>query len=84
MTWRGPSVSRRCANDVYNPSCAHNPRWICPLAPPESRLSVPILTGELAFQDRRNKAPPFQMQIKIRVLNGVPGQHEIVVRLYPK
>lgn len=84
MTWRGPSVSRRCANDVYNPSCAHNPRWICPLAPPESRLSVPILTGELAFQDRRNKAPPFQMQIKIRVLNGVPGQHEIVVRLYPQ
>jgi hypothetical protein len=52
MAWRGPSVSRRCANDVYNPSCAHNPRWICPLAPPESRLSVPILAGELAFQDR--------------------------------
>jgi hypothetical protein len=68
-------------NDAYNPSCAHNPRWICPLAPPENRLRVPILTGELAFQSRRNEATPFQLQIKIRVLNGVPGRCEIVVRL---
>jgi uncharacterized protein (DUF1684 family) len=38
-------------NFAYNPSCAYNPRWVCPLAPVENRLSVPIRAGELAFAD---------------------------------
>jgi uncharacterized protein (DUF1684 family) len=33
-------------NYAYNPSCAYDPRWSCPLAPPENRLSVPIPAGE--------------------------------------
>jgi len=33
-------------NYAYNPSCAYNDRWICPLAPIENRLSVPIRAGE--------------------------------------
>jgi uncharacterized protein (DUF1684 family) len=33
-------------NYAYNPSCAYNPRWVCPLAPPENRLSFPIRAGE--------------------------------------
>lgn len=33
-------------NYAYHPSCAYNPRWICPLARPENRLSFPILAGE--------------------------------------
>lgn len=33
-------------NFSYNPSCAYDPRWVCPLAPPENRLSVPIRAGE--------------------------------------
>jgi uncharacterized protein len=33
-------------NYAYNPSCAYNYRWSCPLAPPENRLSVPIRAGE--------------------------------------
>ncbi len=33
-------------NYAYNPSCAYNPRWVCPLAPPENRLSFPIPVGE--------------------------------------
>ena len=36
-------------NYAYNPSCAYNPRWNCPLAPPENRLDVPIEAGELEF-----------------------------------
>jgi uncharacterized protein (DUF1684 family) len=36
-------------NFAYNPSCAYNSRWHCPLAPPENRLSVPINAGELSF-----------------------------------
>jgi uncharacterized protein len=35
-------------NLAYNPSCAYDPRWVCPLAPPPNRLSVPIRAGELA------------------------------------
>jgi uncharacterized protein (DUF1684 family) len=33
-------------NFSYNPSCAYDPRWVCPLAPPENRLTVPIRAGE--------------------------------------
>jgi uncharacterized protein len=33
-------------NFAYNPSCAYDPRWVCPLAPPGNRLPVPIRGGE--------------------------------------
>jgi uncharacterized protein (DUF1684 family) len=33
-------------NYAYHPSCVYDPRWSCPLAPPENRLSVPIRAGE--------------------------------------
>jgi uncharacterized protein (DUF1684 family) len=36
-------------NFAYNPSCAYNDRWSCPLPPPENRLPVPIRAGELRF-----------------------------------
>ena len=36
-------------NYAYNPSCAYNPRWACPLAPPENWLEEPIRAGERAF-----------------------------------
>jgi uncharacterized protein (DUF1684 family) len=35
-------------NFAYNPSCAYDPRWVCPLAPPENRLGVPVRAGEQA------------------------------------
>ena len=33
-------------NFAYQPSCAFDPRWACPLAPPENRLDVSIEAGE--------------------------------------
>jgi uncharacterized protein (DUF1684 family) len=33
-------------NFAYHPSCAHDPRWTCPLAPPENVLRVPVRAGE--------------------------------------
>lgn len=36
-------------NYAYNPSCAYNSHWACPLAPPENRLSVKVQAGELRF-----------------------------------
>jgi uncharacterized protein (DUF1684 family) len=33
-------------NFAFNPSCAHDPRWSCPLAPPANRLEVPVEGGE--------------------------------------
>jgi uncharacterized protein (DUF1684 family) len=35
-------------NYAYNPSCAYNHRWVCPLAPPANRLPVPVAAGEQA------------------------------------
>jgi uncharacterized protein (DUF1684 family) len=37
-------------NYAYNPSCAYDPRWECPLAPLENRLSVPIRAGEMNYE----------------------------------
>ncbi len=37
-------------NYAYNPSCAYNSRWVCPLAPPENRLRVPIRAGEMMYK----------------------------------
>lgn len=34
-------------NFAYAPSCAHDPRWRCPLAPPLNRLSIAVRAGEL-------------------------------------
>lgn len=33
-------------NFAFQPSCAFDPRWACPLAPPENRLDLPIHAGE--------------------------------------
>lgn len=38
-------------NYAYNPFCAYNAQWTCPLPPPENRLSVPIRAGEQSFKD---------------------------------
>jgi uncharacterized protein len=33
-------------NYAYHPSCTYDPVWICPLAPPDSRLNMPMQAGE--------------------------------------
>ncbi len=33
-------------NFAYNPSCAYDPRWVCPLAPEPNRLDIAIGAGE--------------------------------------
>jgi uncharacterized protein (DUF1684 family) len=33
-------------NFAYNPSCAYDPRWACPLCPPPNRLRLPVRAGE--------------------------------------
>lgn len=34
-------------NYAYHPSCAHDPRWTCPLAPPDAVVHVAVRAGEL-------------------------------------
>ena len=36
-------------NFAYNPSCAYDARWACPLAPRENWLAVPVRAGEKVF-----------------------------------
>jgi uncharacterized protein (DUF1684 family) len=33
-------------NYAYHPSCAYDPVWVCPLAPPDSQLPMPVHAGE--------------------------------------
>jgi uncharacterized protein (DUF1684 family) len=33
-------------NLAYHPSCAWDPRWVCPLAPPDNTLPLGVPVGE--------------------------------------
>ncbi len=37
-------------NYAYNPYCAYNERWSCPITPLENRIQVPIRAGEKNFK----------------------------------
>ena len=37
-------------NLAYNPYCAYNEMWSCPLTPPENRLKVPVRAGEMVYE----------------------------------
>ena len=39
-------------NFAFQPSCAFDPRWACPLAPPENRLDLAIRAGERLHEER--------------------------------
>ncbi|WP_205857614.1 DUF1684 domain-containing protein, partial [Phytoactinopolyspora endophytica] len=34
-------------NFAYNPSCAYDPAWACPLAPPGNTIDAELHAGEL-------------------------------------
>jgi uncharacterized protein (DUF1684 family) len=40
-------------NFAYNPSCAYDPRWFCPLAPRENWLSIPVRAGEMNYREEQ-------------------------------
>ena len=40
-------------NYAYNPSCAYDERWSCPLSPPENRLAFAVPAGERVLPDTR-------------------------------
>jgi uncharacterized protein len=44
-----PDRIRLDFNYLYNPSCAYDDRWACPLAPAENRLTEPLEAGELTY-----------------------------------
>lgn len=45
----GASRVRLDFNYLYNPSCAYDDQWLCPLAPYENRVTEPIRAGELSY-----------------------------------
>ncbi|MGH8835841.1 MAG: DUF1684 domain-containing protein [Actinomycetes bacterium] len=51
LTFEAPDRVRLNFNYAYNPSCAYDARWACPLAPPQNRLSAEIRAGELVYHD---------------------------------
>lgn len=38
-------------NLAYNPYCAYNEMWSCPITPAENRIKVPIRAGEKIFHE---------------------------------
>jgi uncharacterized protein len=45
-------------NLSYNPYCAYNEQWSCPLTPFENRLKVPIRAGEKIYRGMINRVFP--------------------------
>ena len=41
------------SNFAFNPSCAYDPAWACPLPGPDNRLSVPVPVGEMYLPQPR-------------------------------
>ena len=50
LAWLGDGRVRLDMNYLYNPSCAYDDEWACPLAPPENRIDAPIRAGELVYR----------------------------------
>lgn len=56
-TVKGADLGRSAAgivldlNFAYNPSCAYDPEWACPLAPLGNTLRVEVPVGERTFHD---------------------------------
>jgi uncharacterized protein (DUF1684 family) len=44
-------------NLAYNPYCAYNDNWSCPITPAENRLKVPIRAGEKSFEGHQAPSP---------------------------
>ncbi len=44
-------------NFAYNPSCAYDPAWACPLAPPGNTVPGPVNAGELMPAPQAGSAP---------------------------
>jgi hypothetical protein len=38
-------------NLAYNPYCAYNANWSCPITPPENRIKVAVRAGEKVFEE---------------------------------
>lgn len=45
-------------NLAYNPYCAYNEMWSCPITPFENRLKVPIRAGEKLFNASEHEEAP--------------------------
>ncbi len=43
-------------NFAYHPSCAHDPRWTCPLAPPGNVIAQPVRAGEILPGEGRSQS----------------------------
>ena len=38
-------------NLAYNPYCAYNENWSCPITPQENRIKLPLRAGEMTFEE---------------------------------
>ena len=47
----GKGLLRVDFNLAYNPYCAYNEQWSCPITPAENRVKAPIRAGEKIFHD---------------------------------
>jgi uncharacterized protein len=37
-------------NFLYHPSCSYDERWVCPLAPKDNNIDIPVPAGERLYQ----------------------------------
>lgn len=57
VTLTGDTTVRLDFDYAYNPSCAYDSHWACPLPPVENWLDQPVEAGELAFATQAPLSP---------------------------
>ena len=53
----GAEAYRLDFNRAYNPYCAYNSKWACPIAPPENNLPFAVRAGERKFPYAQHSSP---------------------------
>jgi hypothetical protein len=64
-------------NYAYHPSCAYDPRWVCPLAPPENRLPLAIRAGERLGPSAAGDHPAPGESARLRPASARASQGEV-------
>ena len=65
-------------NYAYNPYCAYNEAWSCPITPAENRLKAPIRAGETAYHGRGRGLIDSHTTVPSRLFTGLTFEAEPV------
>ena len=68
-------------NKAYNPYCAYNPLYSCPIVPAENHMDIPVIAG---IKYRKKEASNSKVVTKVEVMPEYPGGYEALIQFIRK